>query len=68
MVYCGLFPVDSDEFENLRDALGRAVHVQPMKPVLKAPGSMLLRLKYDGLLSNFAFKFNLRRYSVVSCR
>ena len=23
MVYCGLFPVDSDQFENLRDALGK---------------------------------------------
>jgi len=32
-----------------------------MKPVLKAPGSMLLKLRYDGLLSNFAFYFNLRR-------
>ena len=33
-----------------------------MNPVLKAPGSMLLKLRCDGPLSNFAFNFNLRRY------
>jgi len=33
-----------------------------MKPVLKAPGSKRLKPKYDNLLSNFAFKFNLRHY------
>ena len=32
-----------------------------MTPVLKAPRSMLLKLRYDGPLSNFAFNFNLRR-------
>jgi hypothetical protein len=42
------------------------VHVEPIKPVLKAPGSPLLRLRYDGPLSNFAFSFNLRRYNLVS--
>jgi len=42
---------------------GRAVQVQPMKPVLKAPGSMLLKLRYDGPLSKFAFRFNLRHYT-----
>ena len=26
---------------------------------------MLLKLKYDGPLSNFGFNFNLRRYSMV---
>jgi hypothetical protein len=36
-----------------------------MKPTLTAPGSKRLRLKYDQLLSNFAFKFNLRRYNVA---
>jgi hypothetical protein len=35
-----------------------------MIPVLKAPGSMLLKLRYDEPLSNFAFKFNMRRYTV----
>ena len=35
-----------------------------MKPTLKAPGSKrLLTLKYDELLSNFGFNFNLRRYT-----
>jgi len=38
------------------------VQVDPIKPAFKAPGSMLLKLRYDGPLSNFAFKFNLRRY------
>jgi len=30
---------------------------------LKAPGIKRLKLKYDGPLSNVAFKFNLRRYN-----
>jgi hypothetical protein len=30
---------------------------------LKAPGIKRLKLKYDKPLSNFAFKFNLRRYT-----
>jgi len=36
-----------------------------MKSLLNAPGSMLLKLRRDGPLSNFAFNFNLRRYSGV---
>jgi hypothetical protein len=39
------------------------MRVEPMKPVLKAPGSMLLRIRYDIRLSIVAFKFNLRRYN-----
>jgi len=35
-----------------------------MKPALKAPGTERLKLKHDEPLSNFAFKFNLRRYSM----
>jgi len=42
---------------------GRAMQVDPMKPVLKAPGSMLLKLIYDEPLSTSAFKFNLRRHT-----
>ena len=44
---------------------GEAVQVDLMKPTrtLKAPESKRLKLKYDHLLSNFAFKFNLRRYT-----
>ena len=39
------------------------MQVEPMKPVLKASGSMLLKLKYHIPPSDFAFKFHLRRYS-----
>ena len=38
------------------------MQLDPIKPTLKAPGIKLLKLKYDKLLSNFASKFNLRRY------
>ena len=36
--------------------------VDPMKPT-NAPGSKRLKLRYDELLSSFAFNFNLRRYT-----
>jgi len=39
------------------------VQVEPIKSTLKAPGSMRLKLDYDCPLSNFAFKFHLRRYT-----
>ena len=39
------------------------MQVDPIKPTLKAPGAEHLKLKCDILLSNFAFKFNLRRYT-----
>jgi hypothetical protein len=42
---------------------GRAVQVDPMKPKLNPPGSKRLKLKYDKLLSGFAFEFYLRRYT-----
>jgi len=38
------------------------VQLDPIKPTLKAPGMRPLKLTYDKPLSNFAFKFNLRRY------
>jgi len=41
------------------------VKVDPIKPKLKPPGTTCLKLKHDGLLSNFGFKFNLRRYAAV---
>ena len=41
----------------------RAVQVDPIKPTLKPPGYMLLKLRYDGPISNFAFNFNWRRYT-----
>jgi hypothetical protein len=46
--------------------LGEAVHVDPLKPTLKAPGPERLKLERGELLSNFAFKFKLRRYTWVS--
>ena len=48
---------------------GRAVLVDPIKPTLKAPGTKRLTLRYDKLLSTFAFKSNLRRFikAVKSC-
>jgi hypothetical protein len=43
--------------------LGRAVQLDPVNTMLKAPGIKRLKLKRDVPLSNFAFKFNLRRYT-----
>ena len=37
-----------------------------MESVLKAPGTKRYKLTYGGLLSNFAFKFNLRRFTLVT--
>ena len=39
------------------------MQVDPIKTTLKAPGTERLKLKYEELLSNFGFKFNLRRYT-----
>jgi len=39
------------------------VQVDPINPTLKALGTKRLKLKYDGLLSSFAFNFVLRRYT-----
>jgi len=47
----------------LRVAQGRVVQVDPIKPTLKAPGIKLLKLNHGKHLSNFGFKFNLRRYT-----
>jgi hypothetical protein len=44
---------------------GRVVQVDPVKPTLKATGYERLKLNCDDLLSSFAFKFDLRRYSTV---
>ena len=44
-------------------ALGKAVQVDPVKPMLKPPETKRLKPKCDGPLSNFAFEFNLRRYN-----
>jgi len=42
------------------------VQVDSIKLMLTAPGTKRLKLKYDTLLSNFAFKFNLRRYNLAA--
>jgi hypothetical protein len=42
---------------------GWAVQAELMNPMLEAPGPMLLKLRCDGPVSNFAFNLNLRRYS-----
>jgi hypothetical protein len=36
-----------------------------MKPTVKPPGSNRLKLKHHKLLSNFAFKSNLRHHNPV---
>ena len=42
--------------------IGKAVRVNPIKLTLQAPGNKRMKLKYGELLTDFAFKFNLRRY------
>ena len=39
------------------------MQVDPIRPTLKAPGTKRFKLDCDELLSTFALKFNLRRYS-----
>jgi len=46
---------------------GGAVQVAPIKPTLKPPGTKHLKLKCDIVLSTFAFKFKLRRYTMGFC-
>jgi hypothetical protein len=44
---------------------GRAVHVDPMKPKLKAPGTKLWKLEHEKLLLRFAFNYNWRHYTTA---
>jgi len=44
------------------------VQADPIRPTLKLSGTKRLKLKFDGPPSNFAFKFNLRRYIKASYR
>jgi len=39
------------------------VQVGPIKSKLKPPGTKRLKVKYEELLLNVGFKFNLRRYN-----
>jgi hypothetical protein len=43
--------------------IGSAVQVDPMKPMLKPPGTKHLKPECAMLLSTFAFNFNLRWYT-----
>jgi hypothetical protein len=47
------------------EGLGKTVQVDPIQPMLKAPGTKHLTMEYDKLLSNSSFIFNLRRYTWV---
>ena len=40
--------------------------MKPIEATLKAPGIKRLKLELDVLISSFAFKFNLRRYTLVT--
>jgi hypothetical protein len=51
----------NDDFAEI--VQGGAVQVDPIKPKLKPPGIKRLKLDYDGVLSDFGHKFNLRRYN-----
>jgi hypothetical protein len=44
---------------------GKVVQVDPIKPTLEPPGTKRVETKTDILVSNFAIKFNLRRYTKV---
>jgi hypothetical protein len=50
--------------EGQQDRDGRAVQVNPIKPMLKAPGTKRLKLEYAQQLTFFAFRFNLRCYTM----
>ena len=54
---------DPEEPRTAASWLGRVVQVDPIKPTMKAPGAKRLKLKYDEVLSNFAYNLNLRCYS-----
>ena len=42
------------------------MQVDPIKPKLKLPGIKRSKLKFEGPVSNLAFKFKLRRYNEAS--
>ena len=45
---------------------GRAVHVDPVKPKLKAPCTNLLKLEQEKLLLKLPFNYNLRHYNLAT--
>jgi len=44
------------------------VQVDPIQHQLKLPKTKCLKLKFDYLLSNVAFKFNVRRYKLAELK
>ena len=44
-------------------AIGRTVHIHPIKPVVKAFGTQCLKLESDEPLSTSGLRSNLRRYT-----
>ena len=42
------------------------MQVEPIKPASKAAGTKQFKLRYDELLSNIGFNFNLRRYTMAA--
>ena len=54
---------DKSRAHQVHASHGRAVQVNPVKPMLKPPGTKRLNLKCDIPLSTFAFKFYLRHYT-----
>ena len=70
---CGVYPAPAAGAGSAHHGLqrirqGREVQVDPIKTMLKAPGTLRLKPKHDEPPSNFAFKFNLRRYIKVVTR
>ena len=62
---CGVGGEPYEPYEGADLIRGRAVQVDPMKPIFKPPETKRLKVKYDVLLSTSAFKFNLRRYTTA---
>jgi len=48
--------------KEVAERLGEAAPVEPLKPMLKAPGTKRLKVTHDYLLSHVACNFKLRRY------
>jgi len=58
-VYFPLLAVVLPKWLKAQAEVGRCRLVHPMKPVLRVAETKILKLKYDGLLSNVAFKIQL---------
>jgi hypothetical protein len=58
----------AEEPRLLDELHGEALQVDGMKPVLKAPGTKCLKLKYGEVLSGFAFDIIFCRYVMVMAR